>query len=125
MRPDVARAGEPSRIVDGDFEGERYERTDTRGGHQKATDRIHAHDAQDLPVQCGTVLKHGIADLEQRVYGSLQQAILTNYPPPPRLECCAPVSPPRVLPVKTGNRRELVRFGPAPSGPSANTAPIL
>src|ERR1700693_363563 len=73
MRPDVARTREPLRIVNGDLEGERYKRTDTGGSHQKATDRIHPHDAQDLPVQCGTMLKHGIAGLEQRVYGSCQQ----------------------------------------------------
>jgi hypothetical protein len=94
MRPDVARAREPSGIVDSDFEGERYERTDTGGGHQKATDRIRAHNAQNLPIQCGTVLKHGIAGLEQRVYGSFQQAILANCPAHRRLECCAPVSEP-------------------------------
>jgi len=107
MRPDVARAGEPSRIVDGDFEGERYERTDTRGGHQKATDGIHAHDAQDLPVQCGTVLKHGIAGLKQRVYGSFQQAVLANCLAHRRLECCAPVGKPDTFLAKETSDRVL------------------
>jgi hypothetical protein len=86
--------GEQLRIVDGDFEGERYERTDTGGGHPKATDGIRAHDAQDLPVQCGTVLKHGIGGLKQQVYGSFQQAVLANCLAHRRLECCAPVGKP-------------------------------
>jgi hypothetical protein len=67
MRPDVARAREPSGIVDGDLEGKRYQRADTGRGHQQATDTIRTHNAQNLPVQCGTLLKHSIAGLQQRV----------------------------------------------------------
>ena len=45
-------------------------------------------------VHCGTVLKHGVAGLKQRMYGSFQQAILANCLAHRRLECCAPVGQP-------------------------------
>ena len=75
MRPDIARAREPPGIIDRHLEGERYEGADTGGGHQKTTDRIRAHDKQDLPVECGTLAKHRVASLQKRMYGGVQQAV--------------------------------------------------
>ncbi len=94
MRPDIARAREPSGIVDSDLEGERYQHTFPRRGHQQATDPIGTHNPQNLPVQCGTMLKHGLAGLKQRVEGRFQQAIVANGLAHRRLECAMPVGQP-------------------------------